>query len=119
MNKPNRPVLNHTQFFNLCSWLQSADLSKTYTFVELAKQATQELRFYISVNAAKKALNATNIVLPPVPVVAKTAPYMRTDRVRALAFHVRVLYEKLGEPIPEDLQILCMGHSVNKSEAES
>ena len=97
LEKSSRVSISHAQFFHLCDWLRTADLSSLHTKWRVAERATEALGFLVSESAVTNALEATNVVLPDAPATAT-----RRDRSVILARSLMELMNNLGyTPSPE------------------
>jgi hypothetical protein len=102
MSKPIRPTkvqVTHAQFFKLCEWLKTADISTRFSYVEVARLASETLQFGVSPYAAENAMNTLEMKLVERP--RSTSP--DKDRVRILARALSDLMAELGKEVPADL----------------
>lgn len=97
--KPSRATLTHVQFFKLCTWMQTADLSGVHTKAEAARRASAGLGFEVSEHTIGNALQSTGVKLPEPP----QAEPRRRDRSVIVAQALVAFMHSAGYEPPEDL----------------
>lgn len=103
-----RTVLSHTQFYQLCHWMSTADLQECRTKPDVAKAASKALGFPLSESSIGNALEATGKKLTP----ADPNPTVRRDRSVIVARALVDLMKNLGYTLPTDLVAVSQSQSL-------
>ena len=100
---PKKHVTSHANFYRVCEWVTTTDLTKIHSFDEAAIAATKALNFTVPHYTVKSALEATG---KSSNVVRKRSSKNR-DRVVVLATELAALMRELGkEPSAELLSVV-------------
>lgn len=97
-----RNVLTHAEFYSLCEWLKTTDLTGLYTRTDVAAAATKALGTPVSQSAVHGALETTGIKLPERPVQMK----QKRDRTVIIARELVAFMKSHGfEPSDELISV--------------
>ncbi len=102
--------LSHPEFYKLCQWLSANGerlMAERPSRQEAADAATAKLGFVVSKFAIAATCEATGISWKMDRTESRRKP------ITALAMAVKGLYEKLGEPVPEEIKELTEPHNPN------
>ena len=88
---------SHAEFYRLCEWIKTADLSGVHTYTAAAQLASKHVGFPVPVTAIQNAMEATGVKLPEPP---QKQP---RDRTQIVARELANLLRELGKEPSEDL----------------
>jgi len=102
--------VTHVQFFHLCEVLRNhreTVESSCFSISETIAVIASKVDFIVSSTTMEEALKTVGITLTKKRSNAKYSEGKRIKTARVLAKSLTMLFAKLGEPIPNDLQELC------------
>lgn len=88
----------HLQFFQICEWIKTADISGIFTINQCAEKAQAACGFPVPPSAIESAIKATGVKLPCRPDSAG-----KRDRVQVVAKELADLMRHLGQTPSADL----------------
>lgn len=89
---------SHAEFYKLCEWVKTADLTGVETMTAAAGVATKAVGFPVPISAIQSAMQATG-AQPPTP-----SRKAQRDRVHVLATELANLMRELGKEPSAALQ---------------
>ncbi len=97
-------VLTQMEFFRVCEWLKTQDVSNIKTYIQLTKLAEIALSIKMAPTAVQRALEVTGIALP---MLEKRTPPTATEAQLIIAKSLAKLIRDLGmEPDADLLSII-------------
>lgn len=99
--KYTKTSLTQEMFYKLCKWIETPNiLDGCWSYNDVAKRASAQLGMGVADSSIKRALDLTGAKMPDDSAVRM---HKRRDRLTIVAEAVLHLYNKLGEPVPEEL----------------
>lgn len=90
---------SHAEFYRLCEWMKTADLTGAFTYAAVVELAKKHLTFIVTMNSVQNAMEAVGVKLPERPPAEST----KRDRTQILARELAGLLRELGKDPSDDL----------------